>query len=309
MYSNQSLSGRPQFFPPVVKWLLIANVALFVLGMIPMGIYPNGDPKHLGDIFRLHGALWPLGHPLFRPWQFITTMFLHGGYFHLLMNMFILWMFGFQLENAWGARRFLIFYLLSGIGASILHVLVTMSDAMQVPAVGASGAIMGVMVAFAMLYPNQLVFVGFLFPMRARTAVIVFIAIDLYAGFVDQPGDNIAHFAHLGGALAGYLLIKSGLHTTLANKLSRSPSNRQAPHVQPPQRSGRFSRADRRQSANIIEARFRDVPDTPPKNAPVSMDFGKDQDRIDHILDKISEQGYQSLTQEEKELLNQVSKK
>lgn len=165
------------------------------------------------------------------------------------------------------------------------------------------------MVAFGLLFPNQVIFVGLFIPMRARVAVLVFIAIDLYAGIRDIPGDNIAHFAHLGGALTGFILLKTGLHSTIVNKLTGESSNKQAFRVQPPPKSGRFSRADRKQSAKIIDAKFQDMPARPPHNAPVSMNFGEDQEQVDRILDKISAQGYQSLTQEEKDLLQQASKR
>lgn len=310
MYNDRFSYSRPNFFPPVIKWLLILNVGIFVLDsfILPklIGVYriptPGGDFA-LGPL-SFHGALWPLQSELFRPWQYFTTMFLHGGFFHLAMNMFVLWMFGMEVENTWGSKRFLIFYLLSGLGASICHSLVTMSD-VQAPAVGASGAIFGVMLAFGLLFPDRIVFLGFFFPMRAKFAVLFFIAIDLWAGLADQPGDNVAHFAHLGGALTGFILLKTGLHTIIANKLPGRPARDAGQFSQPPPPPGPVSRADRRESARIIEARFRDVP----RSAPVNMNFGEDQERIDRILDKISDQGYQSLTQEEKDLLNNASKR
>lgn len=300
--------GRPNFLPPVVKWLLISNVAVFLLGMLSFG---DGS-RTLYSYFIQYGALWPLGSEYFQPWQYLTTMFLHGGFMHLAINMFILWMFGLQVEQTLGSRRFLIFYLLSGLGASLLHSVVTMSDAVQAPAVGASGAIMGVMVAFGMLFPNMMVLVMFFLPMKAKYAVLLFIAIDLFAGMQNSPSDNVAHFAHLGGALTGFLLMKTGLHTVIANKLPGGSSNghsRFGSPDPPRPRPNPFSRTDRTESARIIEAKFRDVPERPSKNAPVSLNFGENQERIDEILDKISEHGYQSLTEEEKGLLREASKK
>lgn len=306
-YQFTSPYQRPQFFPPVIKWLLILNVGIFLIGMLKIGTYADGSPMLLDHLFLQHGALWPLNSEYFRPWQYITTMFLHGGFLHVGLNMFILWMFGMEIENLWGSKRFLVYYLLSGIGASILHSLMTMSDAVQAPAVGASGAIFGVMIAFGMIFPDRIVFVGFFLPLRAKFAVLLFIAIDLYAGIANVPGDKIAHFAHLGGALTGFILMKTGLHTIIANKLSGRKTGGNLPHTPPP-RSTPFSRADQRQSAKIIDARFRDVAEHKPRNAPVSMDFGEDQERIDLILDKISQHGYQSLTEEERELLVKASR-
>ena len=306
-YQVNTSFQRPSFFPPVIKWLLILNVGLFLAGMLKIGVYPDGSAQLLDSLFLEYGALWPLKSEFFGPWQYITTMFLHGGWLHIGINMFMLWMFGMEIENLWGSKRFLVFYLLSGIGASIIHSLMTISDAVQAPAVGASGAIFGVMIAFGMIFPDRLVFVGFLLPMRAKFAVLLFIGIDLYAGISNQPGDNIAHFAHLGGALTGFILLKTGLHSIITNKLSGGRSSEQVPQSHSSKPS-RFPWAEQRQSAKIIDARFRDVPESHPRNAPASMDFGENQERIDLILDKISQHGYQSLTQEEKELLMRASK-
>lgn len=309
MYNDRFAdSDRPNFFPPVIKWLLILNVGIFVLGQIPVGIDANGNAKVLEQLFFRYGALWPPNAPLFRPWQYLTTMFLHAGFFHLLMNMFVLWMFGSEIERALGSRRFIVFYLISGLGASLLHTIFTVIDGSSLPAVGASGAISGVMIAYAVLFPDRLILLFFI-PMRAKWAAIFYIGYSAYSGISNSPTDNIAHFAHLGGALTGFILIKTGLHNIIANKLWRGASKPPLHNVQQPPPPGPVSRADRRESARIIDARFRDIQVPPPRNAPVNMNFGEDQERIDRILDKISAYGYNSLTQEEKDLLDTTSKK
>lgn len=286
--------------PPVIKWLIIANVAMFITRWFSEDL--------AGAIF-MHGALWPIGSEFFAPWQYVTTMFLHADFFHILLNMFILWMFGIEIATIWGPKKFLTFYLISGIGASIIHSVVTMSDAVQAPAVGASGAIFGVLVAFGMMFPNRMVFMMFLFPMKAKYAVMIFIAIDLYAGLANQPGDMIAHFAHLGGALTGFLLMKTGLHETIAGKLGGDTySTPSGPFISsPPERRSPFSRTDRNESAKIIDARYHDVEERSPRNAPVSLDFGDQQEQVDAILDKISREGYNALTPEEREILMRAS--
>lgn len=304
MYNDRFSYSRPSFFPPVIKWLLILNVGIFVLGMLPIGTYPDGTGRVLDHIFLQYGALWPPDSPFFRPWQYFTTMFLHADFFHLLMNMFVLWMFGSEVENQLGPKRMGVFYLLSGLGASLLHTIFTVIDGSGAPAVGASGAISGVMIAYAMLFPDRIILLFFI-PMRAKWAAIFYIGYTVFRGVSNSPTDNIAHFAHLGGALTGFILLKTGLHTIIANKLSGRPARDAGQFSQPPPPPGPVSRADRRESARIIEARFRDVP----RSAPVNMNFGEDQERIDRILDKISDQGYQSLTQEEKDLLNNASKR
>ena len=292
--------------PPVIKWLIAANVIIFVL---PMILPATEEP-----IF-FNGALWPWASELFRPWQYITTMFLHGGFMHLLLNMFILWMFGIEIAQMWGTKKFLVFYFLSGIGASLLHSLVTSIEGGTFPAVGASGAIFGVLVAFGMLYPNRMVFMMFLFPMKAKYAVMIFIVIDLFMGMRNVPGDNIAHFAHLGGALAGFLLMKSGAHGKIASVFGGEGGSEMAgssgastPWVStPPPRQRPVSRTDRNESARIIDARFHDVSERTPANRPVSLNFGDQQEQVDAILDKISREGYNALTPEEKKILTDAS--
>jgi membrane associated rhomboid family serine protease len=135
-------------------------------------------------------------------------MFTHGGFSHILFNMFSLWMFGKILETVWGGKRFLLFYLISGIGAAAAHLAVQYFMGGEGPAVGASGAIMGVLVAFGYLFPNTELFILFIpFPIKAKWVVIGYIAIDLFSGVARFSGDNIAHFAHLGGALTGFILV------------------------------------------------------------------------------------------------------
>jgi membrane associated rhomboid family serine protease len=189
---------RQDNFPPVVKWLIIINAVVFAA--------QNFLDRQIGLTARF--ALWPIGSPYFQPYQVFTHMFTHGSFSHILFNMFALWMFGKVLENVWGAKRFLNFYLLSGIGAAVVHLVVQYLMGGDGPAVGASGAIMGVLVAFGYLFPNTELFILFIpFPVKAKWAVIGYVAIDLFGGFANFSGDNIAHFAHLGGALTGFILV------------------------------------------------------------------------------------------------------
>jgi membrane associated rhomboid family serine protease len=196
---------RQDNFPPVVKWLIIVNVAVFVLQKI---MDPPGaafDPS-LGLTPKL--ALWPIGTPYFQPYQIITHLFTHGSIGHIFFNMFALWMFGKILENVWGSKRFLNFYLISGIGAAAVHLAVQYFTGGFSMAIGASGAIMGVLVAFAYLFPNTELFILFIpFPIKAKWAVIGYVAIDLFGGIANFSGDNVAHFAHLGGALTGFIIV------------------------------------------------------------------------------------------------------
>jgi membrane associated rhomboid family serine protease len=191
---------RPDNFPPVIKNLLIINTLVFLAQIL------------LDQQFALTArlALWPVDTPFFSPYQLITHMFTHSpeSLFHILFNMFALWMFGKILENVWGSKRFLTFYLICGIGAAVAHLAVQYFMGGAGPAVGASGAVMGVLVAFAYLFPNTELFILFIpFPVKAKWAVIGYVLIDLFSGITRVAGDNIAHFAHLGGALTGFILV------------------------------------------------------------------------------------------------------
>ncbi len=189
---------RPDNFPPVIKNLLIVNALIFLA--------QNLLDSQFALTARL--ALWPIESPLFSPYQLFTHMFTHGSLGHIFFNMFALWMFGKILENVWGSKRFLLFYITCGIGAAITHLTVEYFLGGVAPAVGASGAVMGVLVAFGYLFPNTELFILFIpFPIKAKWAVIGYVLIDLFGGIASISGDNIAHFAHLGGALTGFILV------------------------------------------------------------------------------------------------------
>jgi len=230
--------------PDVIKNLIIIN-GLFFLGTITLRNFGIDLIEKLG--------LWLPGSPHFAPYQLVTHMFLHsvGNFGHVFMNMFMLWMFGNMLENMWGAKRFLTFYMVTGLGAGILYTAVHYAEAMyfqgqlvsagmsqsdlvnlittssydssllnnvsmdvirnyylafNTPVIGASGAVYGVLMAFGMLFPNMKIYIYFLFPVKAKWMVLGLGAIEFFQGF--QEGSHIAHFAHLGGMLFGYLLIK-----------------------------------------------------------------------------------------------------
>ena len=267
---------RPTGFkllPDVVKNLLIIN-GLFFLATI---LFSNRFHIDLTDYLGLHYFT----ADKFRPWQFITYMFMHGGFAHIALNMFALWMFGSSIENVWGPKRFLIFYIFTGLGAALTHyavvyyqlaptvnaineyiahpsangltaflnepnffkistqemqehfqtfakhydelLLTNANQAQQLSldfmqqykadflngpvVVGASGAVFGLLLAFGMMFPNNIIYVYFAIPMKAKYFVMLYGAIELYSG-VTNSADNVAHFAHLGGMLFGFILIK-----------------------------------------------------------------------------------------------------
>jgi len=139
-------------------------------------------------------------------WQLVTYMFLHGNFTHILFNMFALWMFGSDIERLYGTRKFLYFYFFTGIGAGILTVV--FSPDSIIPTVGASGAIYGLLMAFAYYFPERKIYLYFLFPIPVRIFVIVFGAFELMSSINSQPGDSVAHIAHLGGLVFGWVYIK-----------------------------------------------------------------------------------------------------
>lgn len=202
--------------PPVVKNLLILNGLMFLatIAFEGMGIDLN---KTLG--------LFYFESDYFHPYQFVTHMFMHGSLLHIFSNMFALWMFGMRLENYWGPKRFLFFYFFCGLGAASIHSLVNYFEIQQlaqtadpemlmaiknIPTVGASGAVFGVLLAFGMIFPNtQLMLLFPPIPIRAKYFVFFYAIFELYAGISSlNGGSNIAHFAHLGGMLFGYILVK-----------------------------------------------------------------------------------------------------
>ncbi len=201
---------RPDRFPPIVKNLLIINVLVWIAQLI----YDKKDGLTMFLTQKL--ALFPIDDPEFRPYQVATHMFAHSTYtaqgnivfFHILFNMFGLYMFGRILENVWGAKRFLIFYLACGVGAAITHLAMQYIMGGNAAAVGASGAVMGIFVAFAYLFPNtELMIIPIPVPIKAKWVALVYILIDLFGGIGQMQGDNIAHFAHLGGALTGFIIV------------------------------------------------------------------------------------------------------
>ena len=205
--------------PPITKNLLIINV-LCLMGTMALSKYGL-------DLHRLFGLHFFLS-PGFRIWQPLTYMFLHDGFGHIFCNMFAVWMFGRVMEVEWGSKRFLIFYLLCGLGAAFTQELCQfvhfeliinsnpdITDSviryilMRMPlTVGASGAVYGILLGYGMTYPdNQLFIIPIPFPIKAKWLVTAYVVIELMLGLRASAADNIAHFAHLGGMLAGFLIM------------------------------------------------------------------------------------------------------
>lgn len=220
---TQFRPGRFEILPMVVKNLIIINVLVF----LAQSTLPK-DAFNFDDVFALH----TLQSKVFRPWQFFTYMFLHGGFWHLLFNMVALWMFGATLESLWGPGRFLVFYIACGLGAALCHMGVlffenqpivnefnSLSAASQLqysenlnailntPTLGASGAVFGCLAAFGYLFPNDYIYYYFLVPIKVKWFVLIYAGSELINAIQNSAGDNVAHVAHLGGALVGFLMV------------------------------------------------------------------------------------------------------
>lgn len=323
-YSGSGMGGPRRFslFPPMIKALLISNIAIFILEMLLGGLSYNGVSLgvFISKYFALHpleGSVMPEYTGSFYPWQLLTFQFLHGGFTHLFFNMFALWMFGVELEAVWGSRRFLVYYLLAGIGAGIVHLVVTpLIGDLSVPTVGASGGVYAILLAFGLTFPDRpIIMFPILFPIPARFFVMIYAAIELIAG-VTNTNSGVAHFAHLGGALVGFILLKFGdtlgVYTAidkLWTLLGRKP---------------KASSFQKRRRIYRIDSDSGDATPTPPwfRQAPPQEKEGPKgeerlfeptreitQEQIDKILDKISRYGYNSLTDAEKQTLYEASKK
>jgi membrane associated rhomboid family serine protease len=254
-YSPYYHFGIGGLTPPAVKRLLIANGIVFLLQIL--------SRQGFSHIFGLVPAYF-MGR--FWIWQAVTYMFLHGGLFHIFFNMFALWMFGSDIERQWGEKEFLKYYFLTGISAGILTYL--SSPRSPIPTVGASGAIFGLLVAYGMMFPDRLILVSFIFPMKAKHFVLLFAAIEfMYCASGTQ--DGIGHFAHLGGMLVGFVYLKYWPRLSLKMGLFHG--------------IGWRVKEWHKETQKKEEAVF--------------------DEKVDAILDKINREGIDSLSSSEKEIL------
>lgn len=236
-----------------VKNLIIANGIVFLFQLI-------GLNQLIVQLFGL--TPYAVTHRL-AVWQPVTYMFVHGGFFHILFNMFILWMFGTELESMWGERGFLKYYLICGLGAAFLSLLTSWNS--PIPTIGASGAIYGVLLAFGLTFPDRPIYLYFFIPIKAKYLVAIFALVELLYTVSGSP-NGIANAAHLGGMVAGFLYLKSDW------------------------RPGAWIRRWRRRSFRVVSGEK-------------GRSGRSDREQVDRILDKILEEGVDSLTPEEKEIL------
>ncbi|MEW6507311.1 MAG: rhomboid family intramembrane serine protease [Bacteroidota bacterium] len=304
-YYRPSGFGGFTFFPPIIKYLLIINVGVFILQLIFENLKFDGIPGWY--ILNRYFALNPLtgidaaGFEFnFQIWQLLTYQFMHADFMHILFNMFMLWMFGIELEHIMSSRKFLFFYLLCGVGAGILHVLFSpiLSDALA-PTIGASGAVYGVMIAFAIFFPDRYIFIYFLIPIKAKYLIAILVVFEFLS--VQEPS-VVAHLAHIGGAITGFIFLlvdkrNNFSFSTFINSFKKPGSFNSYGGY----KKSRFSKPAN--DAEIEDAKFYDI------NKPGKDDITVTQEEIDRILDKISQSGYQNLTEREKKILFEASKK
>lgn len=264
MYSHNQYNpylGSGSSLSRTIKSLILINVVVFLV--------VNFFPKV--NFLRVFGLvpyeLWSK----FRIWQLFTYMFLHAGLGHLLINMLMLWFFAPAIERNWGSEEFLKYYFFTGIGAGLCSLVSSWGS--LIPVIGASGAIFGILVAHALLFPDTVILLFFIFPMKIRQVVLLLAAINLF-GALSSPGAGIAYFAHLGGGLFGYLYLKSEWI--------------------------------KRQLSSWDLSKMRLLTNRKAKSRQNKTQQQLDR-QVDVILDKISKKGIKSLTKDEKKTLKRSS--
>lgn len=302
-------------FTPAIKVLIIMNVIVFVLEHVltPSFVVYNNSLRQYIHYFVQYTGYWQPGSGYFYVWQVLTYQFLHADVWHILMNMYVLWMFGSEVEAMWGSKRFLQYYFISGIGAGIAHTAMSFVTSQPnefgleryVPLVGASGSIMGVMIAFAVMFPYRtFYFFPIFIPIKAWFLVSAYILIEIFKGFMSN--DNVAHFAHLGGALTGFLLIKFGDKLGVFGALDKL--------------TGMFGgKKETYHGGRVIDAHFKErTVETEQSTERKVMFHGGTffhngeqitPEIVDSILDKINVVGFDNLSDREKEILREVSRR
>ena len=311
-YYRPSGLGGFSFFPPVLKKLLFANGIVFFLQMILQMLSFAGSITY-EDIVTKYFALIPLSNgavPIldsfgrivdaipanFYPWQLLTYQFMHANLSHIFFNMLMLWMFGMEIENIMGSKKFLIFYLACGFGAGLLQLFLSpLFEGGMGPTIGASGAVFGIMIAFAMYFPDRYVFLYFLIPVKAKYLIAFLVVIE----FMSVGNQSfVAHLAHIGGAITAFFFILYDRRKRIsAGNIfgSFKKSNNGFS-------SSSLRNAFKSRPKDVEDAKFYDINES--KKEDVVTDA-----EIDAILDKISKSGYQNLSDREKKILFEASKK
>lgn len=268
-YGTQQMSFGASL-TPWVKRLMIANGVIFLFTLILGG-------QFVVDWFAFHPS-----RILTRPWGIVSYMFIHGGFWHVFLNMLMLFFFGPPLERQWGSREFIKFYLVCGLGGAALSFLF-MPDSI----IGASAAVYGIMAAFAMTWPEAPIYVWGIFPVKAKWLVGFLFVLSFFSA-VGGAGGGVAHFAHLGGLITGFVYLKADWH--------------------PSERLEKLKKATKVRRFAIVPREETQDDDRGDAGGWKSEDEEL-LDEVDRILDKISEEGMASLTRDELQTLDEVSRK
>lgn len=295
---------RPRI-TPAVQWLIAINVAIYFL-QVTLVEQPGDMQQALGFQVRDLGTFW---------WKAVTYMFVHGGFWHLLGNMYMLWLFGTRVEHRWSAAAFTRYYLLCGLGAWLVQLLLVRQGLL----IGASGAVYGVMLAYAVNWPNEELLLFGIVPIKVKWLVAGYVAYDVLMGSLQLSGGGaggVAHWAHLGGLATGWLLLRVPAPRRLEGMRQRvSPAPDAPDEAAPPRAVPRaLPRPAREPEIDDVVAKSkaavarRPAPPAPRAPAP-PRPIVRSGDDLDLLLDKISEHGIESLTHDERQLLEAASRR
>jgi membrane associated rhomboid family serine protease len=282
---------------PGVQALIAINVAVMFVQMTAVKY------ADMASLFGFDTSALPG-----RWWTAVTYMFVHAGVWHLVANMYGLYLFGPRLEHAWGYRKFAWFYLLCGLGGVAFDMLFIRTGGL----VGASAGVFGVMTAYAMQWPDEEVYLMFVLPMRVRTLVVGLFAFNLVAGVIgtgDGGGANVAYFAHVGGVLAAYIYVRMTTSTgteQVRQRVANLPDADEPPRAIP----RNLPRRERGDEVDDIVAKSKAIAAKRVASlTPTSRRREAKAEELNRVLDKISEQGIDSLTSDERRVLEEMSKK
>lgn len=292
---------RPfRFLPKVLRVLLIINAAVFGIAFVGgsvLGLHLNlpglGD-GNIRDYIAYLGAFWPFAPE--QAWRFVTYMFVHVDFWHFLFNMLMLWMFGSEVADMMGSKHFTGMYFFCGIFAAVFSLLMFWIGMTNAPIIGASGALMGIFVAYYKFFPNRMLLMFFFFPMRIKYAMWFMVAVDV---FMAHSSDGVAHFAHLGGVVGGFLymyLYERGFGNTLSNARRSMGDFARKRHFRVHE-GGRSAGSSASRETNGNE---------PLEGEVFYVDENK---RMDEILKKVNRDGINSLSESERQFLLQASEK
>ncbi len=287
---------------PAVQWLLAANIGVYFLQLVLFGT------QNTAAWFGLSSAEFPAHW-----WTVGTYMFVHGGLMHLALNMFMLWMFGPRIEREFGTRSFTYFYLWCGLGGAVFHLLLVRQGVV----VGASGAVVGVVLAFALRWPDENLYLFGVLPMRARWLAVWMIAWNVGMALADMTGyahSGTAWMAHVGGLVFGWLYLNAPRAASLERIRRHVSTVPDEGEIRPVPRGKRVRRQDPAQTTDEIVAKSNSLfkkrqSHTKPSQSGAMVKSRRRAEEIDNLLDKISREGLESLTPDERTLLEEISRR